>query len=593
MVMDRYVNYFFKFRLIMSKVLRFVLFSLSIIAFLRAKSIDSLNIPITFEGNRYVLSSDLEHLVGAKRPSTLATIWKEDTALINSILISKLDETFKLFYRNEGFYEAKISHILDKQGVHFFIKENSPIMIKEILVSSDFDIEDTITLKENSRFRAKDFKRMKRDIKKSLLLKGYCSPMLDTKAYLDLEEYSAIININLQKNSLCHFGDITIETPSPTMSNDIILSRLLFKKGDLFNIDVIKESYESLYALEAFDQLHMDYSLNLYNNKPVKISFKEVEKHRYSRIGIGYDTDLKFQLKYHWDYKNFLGNGRKLILDAVLSRKQKKIENSFFYPYFISILDYHLDLENAIGYSEEKALHKFDEKVFYNKLYLSHKNSRLYSSIGLGIENRDISNDQTFFLVYPFMKVVYDMRNSKLNPTEGIYFSHEMEYGLDYSLDSTSYIKYLEELRAIYTLYNTTLSAVGRIGSIQVLNSNSMPESKKFFAGGAFSNRAYGYDKIGITASATEDLEGAGFTLANLSLEANFPIYKDFRGAIFSDNTMISENQGIWEFSNRVISSMGIGFRYLTPIGPFKIDMGMNIKDSSQSAVHFQVGQSF
>jgi len=574
----------------MKKILLFSLFFFFSMV-LQGKSIDSLNIPISFEGNRQVLSSELEHLVGAKRPSVLA-VWKEDIALINSILLSKLDTTFKLFYKNEGFYEAEISHTFDKDGVHFFIKENSPIVIKDILVSSDFDIEEKITLEKDGRFRAKDFTRMKRNIKKSLLSQGYCSPELDTKAYLDLEEYSATINIILEKNTLCHFGKITIETPSSTMSNDIILSRLVFEEGDVFNVDRIKESYESLYSLEAFDQVHMDYSLNLFNDKPVKISFKEIEKHRHSRIGIGYATDLKFQLKYHWEYKNFLGNGRKLVLDALLSEKQKMVENSFFYPYFISISDYHLDLENSLGYSEEKDLHEFNEKVLYNRLYLSHKNSRWYNSIGLGIESRDISNDQTFFLVYPFMKVVYDRRNSKLNPTEGIYFSHEMEYGLPYSADSTSYVKYLEELRLIYSFEETTLSAVGRIGSIQVFN-NSMPESKKFFAGGAFSNRAYGYDRIGITTSATEDSEFAGFTLANLSLEANFPIYKDFRAAVFSDNTMISKNQGIWEFSNRVISSMGVGFRYLTPIGPFKIDMGMNIKDGSQSAVHFQVGQSF
>ena len=574
----------------MKKVSLFFLFFLFTMA-LNAKRIDSLNIPISFEGNNHISNSDLEHLVGAKRPSALA-IWKEDVAVINSILLSKLDETFKLFYKNEGFYEAEIFHTFDKDGVHFLIKENTPIRIQRILVSSDFDVEDKITLKKNGRFRAKDFKRMKKNMKTSLLSQGYCSPELDTKAYLDLENYSATINIVLKKEKLCHFGEITIETPSSTMSNDIIVSRLLFKTGDVFNVDKIKESYASLYALEAFDQVFIDYSLNLFTDKPIKISFKEVEKRRHSRIGIGYATDLKFQLKYYWEYRNFLGNGRKLVFDALLSEKQKVVENSFFYPYFISILDYHLDLENDLGYSEEKDLHDFDEKVLYNRLYLSHKNSRWYNSIGLGVESRDISNDQTFFLVYPFMKVVYDRRNSKLNPTEGIYFSHEMEYGLPYSADSTSYMKYLEELRVIYTLYDTTLSAVGRIGSIQVFN-NSMPESKKFFAGGAFSNRAYGYDRIGITNSATEDLDSAGFTLANLSLEANFPIYKDFRAGIFSDNTMISENQGIWEFSNRVISSLGMGFRYMTPIGPFKIDMGVNIKDRSQSAVHFQVGQSF
>lgn len=571
--------------------MKIILLLLFISLWLTAKSVDDLTIPIIFKGNTLVSTSDLERLVGAKRPLALA-IWKEDIATINSILIPKLDDIFKLFYKNEGFYEAEISHYLDRDGVHFLIKENRPIMIQEITIESDVEIEDKVMLEEKHRFRAKEFTQTKKSIRKHLLSLGYCTPIINTKAYLKLEEYSANIKIDVNKSDLCYFSDITIETPSKTMSNDVVLSRLLFEKGDVFNVDKIKESYESLYSLEAFDQLYLDYRLNLYNQRPVKISFKEVEKHRYTRIGIGYATDLKFQLKYYWEYKNFLGNGKKLIFDALLSTKQKRIENSFFYPYIFSILDYHLDLENALGYSEERDIHDFDEKVLYNRLYFSHKSSRWYNSIGLGIERRDISDDQKFFLLYPFMKVVYDRRDSKLNPTKGVYFSHEMEYGLQYSPSSTSYLKYLEELRGIYTVWDVTLSAVGRVGSIE-LYKNEMPESKKFFGGGAFSNRAYGYDRIGITASATKDLEEAGFTLANLSLEANFPIYKDFKGAVFNDNTMISDNQGIWEFSNRVISSMGIGFRYMTPIGPFKIDMGVNIADRTQSAVHFQVGQSF
>jgi translocation and assembly module TamA len=190
------------------------------------------------------------------------------------------------------------------------------------------------------------------------------------------------------------------------------------------------------------------------------------------------------------------------------------------------------------------------------------------------------------------MKFIYDRRDSKLNPTKGIYFSHEMEYGLPYSPDSTTYLKYLEEFRAIYTLRDVTLSAVGRMGAIKVY-SNDMPESKKFFAGGAFSNRAYSYHRIGIVDKQEDNIIEGGYTLANLSLESNFPIYNNFRGAIFTDNTMISENQGIWEFSNNVITSVGLGFRYMTPIGPFKIDMGFNVENSSENAVHFQVGQSF
>jgi translocation and assembly module TamA len=573
--------------------MKYILLATLLTTLLSAKSLGESLFTLTFEGNREVSSADLEQFVGAKRPSAFKALWQKSEAKINSILIPKLDETFEHFYRNEGFYDANVTHkIGDYKQVTFFVKENRPIIIDKIKIESNLDLSKVITLKENQRFRADDFGVTKRGIKKLLLSKGYCSPNLDTKAYVNIEDYNASIVIKLDKQKICHFGEITIETPSSSMSNDIILSRLQFEEGDVFNINKIKESYESLYGLEVFDQLNLDYSLNLFNRKPVKIKFKEIQHNIHSRMGIGYATDLKFQGKYHWEYKNFRGNGKKLIFDALLSKRQKMVENSLFAPYVFSLYDYHLDFQNSVGYSEEKNIHEYDEKVFYDRLYLSHKSSRWYNSIGLGIESRDISNDQTFFLIYPFMQLVYDRRDSKLNPKNGFYFSHEIEYGLPYSPDSTTYLKYLEEARGIYTLNDITLSAVGRMGAIKVYK-NNMPESKKFFAGGAFSNRAYGYDRIGITKTRTEDSNSGGYTLANLSLEANFPIYKSFRGAIFSDNTMISENQGIWEFNNNVIYSVGLGFRYMTPIGPFKIDMGFNTKNRHESAVHFQVGQSF
>jgi translocation and assembly module TamA len=574
---------------------KYFIVSLLLTTILFSKKLDTIMVPIFFEGNSAVSTSDLEEVVGVEKPPAYA-FWKEDISKVNSILRSKLNETFTLFYKNEGFYESNITHKFASDGIHVSIKENRPILIEKIEINSDLDLSKEMTLTEHSRFRAKDFSETKHNIKKMLLSEGYCSPELSTKAYLDLETYSAVIKIKLAKRKVCHFGKIIIETESETMSDDIIRSRLHFEEGDIFDIGKIQESYESLYALESFDQLNLDYSRNLYNKKPVKIKYKEIEKHIHTRMGLGYATDLKFQAKLYAEYKNFHGNGKKILLDGLFSSKQKIIENRFFVPYLFSIKGYHLDFQNSVGYSEEEGIHPFDEKKLYEKFYISHSSSEWYNSSGIGFEKietfNSLNNDQTNFLIYPFMRIVYDKRDSKLNPKEGIYFSHEMEYGLPYSIDNTSYLKYLEELRLIYTTHDITFSSVGRMGSIEVYK-NNMPESKKFFTGGAFSNRAYGYDQIGITESTREHSDLGGFTLANLSIEANFPIYKSIRGAVFTDNTMISDNQGIWEFSNKVITSAGLGFRYLTPIGPFKIDMGMNIHNKRENAVHFQVGQSF
>jgi len=565
-------------------------------ALLYSKKLDSTMVPIRFEGNKAVKTTDLEEVIGVEQPPFYA-FWQDDVSEVNSILRKKLNETFTLFYKNEGFYDVNVSNVFSSiEGIKVLIRENRPIVISNIELKSDLKLVDEITLVEKTRFRSKDFSKTKRNIRKALLSQGYCSPNLLTKAYLDLEKYTAFIKIEIEKKKVCHFGKVTIETKSDTMSDDIVLSRLQFKEGDVFNIEKIQESYEALYGLEAFDQLNLDYSRNFYNEKPVKIKYKEVEKHIHTRMGLGYATDLKFQAKLYAEYKNYHGNGKKVVLDSLFSTKQKIIETRFFVPYVFSIYDYHLDFQNSIGYSEEEDIHPFDEKNLYDRLYLSHASSEWYSSLGMGFERietfNSINNDQINFLIYPFMRIVYDRRDSKLNPKNGLYFSHEMEYGLPYQVESTSYLKYLEELRLIYSLNDVTFSTVGRMGSIQVYK-NNVPESKKFFAGGAFSNRAYGYDRIGITKSTTEALDLGGFTLANLSLEANFPIYESFRGAIFSDNTMISDNQGIWEFSNKVITSAGIGFRYLTPLGPFKIDMGVNVHNKAERAVHFQVGQSF
>ena len=578
------------------KISRYILIFLLLTNYFYTKKIDSILTAITFEGNQIVSTSELEAFIGAKKNSPLL-FWKDSVAKVDIKFGKRLDEMLTLFYRNEGFYETNISSALTSSGIKVNIQENRPIIIQKIEIKSDLDIDEEMNLVEGERFRAKEFSQMKQDVKQKLLLEGYCSPKLKTKAYLTLEEYGAIIKIDLAKRKICHFGKVTIETNSSTMDNDIVRSRLHFKEGEVFNIGKIQESYKSLYGLESFDQLSLDYSRNLYNKKPVNIKYKEVRKNIHTRMGIGYATDLKLQARLYAEYKNFNGNGKKILIDAVYSDIQKVVETRLFVPYVFSMGDYHLDFQNLLGYSEEQNIHPFDERILYDKLYFSHKSSNWYNSFGFGFEQIDTLHSDNpnsrNFLVYPFMHLIYDQRDSKLNPKNGIYFSHEMEYGVTYSKSNTSYLKYMEELRLIYTpLYDITLSSVGRIGSIKVY-ANNLPESKKFFAGGAFLNRAYGYEQIGITESMVSDTRLGGFTLANLSLEANFPIYQNFRGAIFTDNTMISDNQGIWEFNNRVISSVGIGFRYLTPIGPFKIDLGTNIHTFDEKAVHFQVGQSF
>jgi translocation and assembly module TamA len=79
--------------------------------------------------------------------------------------------------------------------------------------------------------------------------------------------------------------------------------------------------------------------------------------------------------------------------------------------------------------------------------------------------------------------------------------------------------------------------------------------------------------------------------MANLSLEIDYPVWGDLSVAAFTDNTMLNEDN--YDFSGEIITSAGAGVRYMTPVGPFKFDVGMNVQDPSQYGISFQIGQSF
>ncbi|MDD2400409.1 MAG: BamA/TamA family outer membrane protein, partial [Sulfurovum sp.] len=172
----------------------------------------------------------------------------------------------------------------------------------------------------------------------------------------------------------------------------------------------------------------------------------------------------------------------------------------------------------------------------------------------------------------------------------GYYLSGYFEYGVPYSDEASVYEKLLLEGRYIHSFGKLTLAGVAKVGVIEQ-TSNEIPESKLFFGGGSFSNRAYGFREMGVILSPTEEsIEGAS-SMLNFSFEADYPVWGDFYGAIFTDNTMLTEES--YDFSGDFITSAGVGMRYMTPIGPFKVDIGFNIHDPSVYGISFQIGQSF
>ncbi len=547
-------------------------------------------------GNSNVSLEDVEDALDVSRGSMFA-FWKDKTPKMNSRLIKTLPETLKSFYESEGFYDASFLIGENNSSVRILVDEKEPIKLISVSVTSDFDITNFVYNKENSIFKSTEFIQSKKQIIDKLLNDGYCSYDLDAKAYIDLEKHRADLVYDLKKGDICTFGETTIKG-AEGIDESVILSRVEALKGQQFNTQRVKDTYQRIEDLEAFDTVLVNADRKIYNVVPIDITLKMVENPYYFSGGIGYDSFAGAKLEAQLVKRNFFGNAQKLTLTGKYSTKDKILNLDFFRPALFYYHGYYLDFGLNTGYSDTE-FEGFGEEKEYIKGFALYQFDKLFLKGGIGLENVNIYDlgtiepgitYGTYVLNYPFLQVVYDARDDRLNPKNGYYFSGYMEYGMPYNTDASDYTKFELEARGIYTYKDITFSTVGKVGAIEEI-SGSVPESKLFFGGGMFSNRAYGYNELGTITSPTEYLKSGALSMANLSCEVNFPIKDDIYGAVFTDNTMLSKDS--YDFSGEIISSAGVGIRYITPVGPLKIDIGSNIRDVSQFSIQFQLGQSF
>ncbi len=566
---------------------------------------DELNLPtheIHLTGEKHFEESDLQDALGVTTPGFFQ-FWKDDTPRIKDKLIPSLRPSLKSFYDSEGFYDANFTIQETNTTIFVTISENEPARIRDINISSDYDINSLVTMKKGDIFRAETFIAIKSKIIAGLLKEGYCSYDLDTKAYVDLDLHTVDLRYILHKGGICTFGKLTT-SGLETIDENVIGSRVKAKEGERYSTDLIQDTSNKLYGLDAFDSVLIDVDRKFYNVVPVDITFTEMEKPYHLEAGAGYDTYVGVRVLGELTKHNFLGNAQRLSFKTSLSKREQVVMLSYFKPALMDIFGYNTDLGGRLGYSNLE-FDGFKEEKTFARAYLEHQEGKVTLRAGVALEDIIITElnlapgtelsqavtEGNFPLLYPYTDFIYDARDSKLNPKYGYYLAAYGEFGLSYDEEASVYLKTLFEGRIIHTFSDLTLAAVGKVGIVDVSTQNGLPESKYFFGGGAYSNRAYGFRELGVILSPTEDTIYGASSMANLSLEADYPLWGDVYGAIFTDNTMLTDES--YNFKGEIISAVGVGARYMTPIGPFKLDVGFNVNDFSQYGISFQIGQSF
>ena len=121
----------------------------------------------------------------------------------------------------------------------------------------------------------------------------------------------------------------------------------------------------------------------------------------------------------------------------------------------------------------------------------------------------------------------------------------------------------------------------------------AIPIDERFFNGGSDTVRSFGERDLGPHDPKGHPIGGEFFTVFNI--EYTFPIFGELQGALFTDAGNLlptSEEPGLDDLRYAI----GAGLRYKLPIGPIRLDYGVNPDphpDEDFGAFHFSFGFAF
>jgi outer membrane protein insertion porin family len=168
---------------------------------------------------------------------------------------------------------------------------------------------------------------------------------------------------------------------------------------------------------------------------------------------------------------------------------------------------------------------------------------------------------------------IFDDRDNVFNPTEGSRFQLSSEFAGKAFGGDFNFNKYTAEGRHYFKINDDHVIALRVTGGYAT---GDISETNKFSVGGSDTLRGYDDDQF------------KGTKMLAASAEYRFPIVKKVQGVIFADAGNAWDGEGYK--LNDLKSSVGVGIRVSTPLGPIRIDLA---KGEEGNKTHFSFGGQF
>ena len=574
---------------------------------------------INFVGNQNFSNNELKSIISTKEDAWYKLFGS------NKFVPERLEydkKKLKEFYNQRGYIDFKVEIargdlLPDISGfnLNFIVKEGKRYTVNDLVIESSLinDKKKKILLKEIYLKKEEYFNSRALDASIKFLVEEFELLGFNfIRVFPKIKKDKNLVNIlfSIKEGSEKYINKITII--GNTRTNDNVIRReLSLLEGDPFNKSKLTTSISALRRLGYFQSVNYRLDEIASNLIDIILDVKETNTGSVS-FGVGYSSLNNTSFSFGLNEKNFLGEGKKVRLQADLSEKKSTYNIGVTEPYF---LDRHLSLygdifnqetENkkgdikssssgfgfGIGFTNESLTQSFKYKLSTSETTTSSTSTAASETGEEGIEI--ITSSITH-------SISKDTRDSYFNPTSGYNWKFSNTVA-GIGGDATFYKSILNS-RIYYPIdYGDYVfgfkSGAGFITAID----DKITSSNRFFLGG---KKLRGFDNGGLGPRDTGNNQAVGgnnYYNFSFELKSNkfMPEDTGLEWLLFSDIGSIwgtdyeTNVKGFDDIEPRITS--GFGLAMVTPVGPLQMIWGFPVQSQDydiEENFQFSIGTSF
>ncbi|MDR8387483.1 MULTISPECIES: autotransporter assembly complex family protein [unclassified Pseudomonas] len=498
-----------------------------------------------------------------------------------------------------GYYQPQIDSEVEggkTPRLILTIDPGEPVHLRNVTVRIDgpaaslkaFRVPDNAALKPGAVLNHGRYEDAKRIIQNQASRYGFFSGrFVSQKLLVDPQAGVADIELVYDSGPRYALGPVSFEGDTP-FDEELLQRMVPFKAGEAYDSELIAELNQALQSSGYFEGVRVDAAPTAATDNVIPVAVKlETRKPRTMGLGLGFSTDVGPRAKANWTRHWVNPQGHSYGWEAEVSAPRQNVGLWYDVPLDPPLTD-KMRYAGGYQYEELSGTDSLSKLLTVGPEWHSKLPSGWQRVVSLKWQREEyrLGDDSGLStLLMPGVSYSYLRSDNRIDPRNGYRIQFDTKVAKE-GLGSDNNLLYgTAMVKGLTTVFDKhRLLARAQVGGSATNGYKSIPPSLRFFAGGDQSVRGYDYQSLS-PENSEGDRIGGRYMVAG-SLEYQYSIAQKWRVATFVDQGNSFNSLELPSLKTGV----GVGVRWVSPVGPIRLDLAHALDDDGGIRLHFSMG---